>query len=1516
MTSTSSKGGQYAIAGFLFQIIRSLQLGTRVSVQLQLDDEVEAENTAMLLTLEPDDGGDLQLRAPKETIVEQVKMRAHHRAWSSGDIAKLVFPDLLKAVSLTDSRQYRMVTDNARGTEELQRFARHFQSSDTSETDSQFRWGHQRLSADKFLEKLASAAKVDPCDPKFCKLMQCFDIEVIDTVSIERDLDHLLSQMLAPGQNAEDKREEITSRMLKAASKGQVLSDSDLLSMIGSNALLRLEHARNLPDALKSRLQSDLEVLGYDHSKQVRADPRIPTAPITLFAGESGQGKTWAMSQAAQAQMENRELAIAFRAPTTFEEVVSEINERIWLPAYSENTSITEIARRLRPAAGGDKDFWLTVYVDDLQDRKLARKLASYDWAAVGIRIALSCQPRIVREFLGCQKAAEIHHIDNLTSAELRSYLRYHGRDAPLETMPDDVFELLLKPIHAKIFVELPERGDWVDCTEYEFMKRYWDFATRQAREQGDHPSDASGLQALAGRVLGKAPRYPWTLQDVQSAGLEDAALQRLEQVGLVWWPRPDRFGFTLDRMLNWAVAEQLCARVLDENWTPEQVDQELERIDSIESPNGDPVGRRLGYVFLDTIWLLSKEVSPQFVADVLLTQMRRLPHEWRQEAMWTRHISTIGKSLLPVLEALALKSYDEETEWDIPCNIHFAIAAIAKEDADAAVDTIERLIKSDKTSAIDIGVDTAGKVFATRLLDLLWGIHRQRVSELDAFRNQPSDEGGIIQLLSRRDASSKAIKMALTPNLSWLENRIKTTNDSQFLEHLLWLLCDRDLLDGQLTIEIWARQKERFHSILAQDSLAIIHALQHFSDIDGRDWLDGVPLSDRNSIHDRVLSSRAQLDPAAALKQIRNHSGDHGWKASNWWLPALARSCPKELSDAVLDNARKSDDPLTDVVLYYARFPELMNLETLEWVLDNLTDRVAQFNAEHATDPDHQTGPLGHPFTFLPRLVHPWQFDCLARRAGTQLEDELVCFATARSGRSSRTRDTQGQECERILAMMAGQGFNELVISELDRTHPMGREDGYVASIWTEAKSVRDALGSAQDIDDDGFGRVQQMQAVAVHQLDMKIERMVRAGAPIYVNAAEMRSANGRSINGLKKRVSSLLAGENREDLHTAVRLAGFLKNPQDAEPLLAFFVDPAIDDEIKQAIVGTFRALRFFDPQVVRASEKLIVGRYDDETQFVAGYLASCGDANAREIVTDWLRQMPKESCSSSHFALIHPLLDHDDSRIATLDFLGKVREQGRLSVDSYYVRQLAEGGDERAKRDLLKEAYRSPRFGADRVLEAIHYLKSVDPDEAFFAAKRLFVRHGHAGVINLMFEVDDEAAASVLLDAFLTARPSLRADIARRFRTSLSADKILTLLEPLAVATSVAQRRLAAELAGWMPSSLDFPWLDDLLKDVSITVRATAEEAMARRTLERSASEHLSAVPNSSKPLKWARIQTIFECVDPYFLWSKSDPMSLGALLDAELPEMIVEARHLHRQRSKKVADDSKKLDREQS
>lgn len=1502
---SAPNGGRIAIAGFLFQILRSIHIGLRVAVTLR-HDEAAPEHSTMQLALEPDTGGDHSLTTNGMTIIEQVKMRRSLRGWSPGEIAKKVFPDLLKAVKPGAAQRFRFVTDKEQGLASLRRFLEVWQRApDPAVKTPRLAWGHERLTPEAFAARLAKSAEVDPAAPAFRALLAELSIEVADTRDAVADVERLLAPLLAPGQDAETKRHEMTGRLLDAAEEGRALDAADLLALIAPQAMKRLGHAQALPALLAASVRSDCAGIGYDASRDARPVPFIPGAALSLLSGESGQGKTWSLCRSAIANSDAGRLSVVVASPESIEQIVEHLNARVWRVAYEQNATPDVMAQRLSGALDAD-GYWLNLYIDDVQNRDLAAAIARLDWRAHGIRIIVSAQPRVTEIFEKQRSDCDIVPIDNFNSAQLRRFLQRHGRDAPLETMPDDVLELLMKPIHARVFVQLPPRDNWTGVTEYELFKAYWTFSTVEARHQRDHRSDRDRLAALAGSLVGDHPRYPWPRRDAEAADLDDAAIARLELVGLVRWVDDDAIAFASDRMLNWAVAEYLAVRIVDERWTAERIADILDRIEARAG-----VLARLGYVFLDLLWLLAKAMSPTTIADVLLLRAQRLPHEWRGDAMWN-HIATVGSGVLPALESLALRIYDEDRDWDIPRNIPVALAAIAESDHEAVAGVVGRLLASDAPHARRVAFRTARAHPFPELLDELWTQYRERNAAFERHLASGAERDDF-NSRSARDIASAAVKLAVASRDQWLDARIAASDDPDELEQLLWVLTDRSGLKDERADGVWHRHRDKFLRALPQHSKALVNALGHFRDIDGREWLDAVPLTRDDWMSSRVLRSLARVDPDKALRLVAARDADYRWSSSNWWLPELASTHPDGVAAAIMESAQGSDDPLTDVVLYYRSHLDLIDEATLEWVLDRFAYALAAFSASNSGE-DDQLGPLRHGLTFLAELVLPWQFECLARRAGTALEQELVRLATGRTGRTSRLRDSEGNACERLLAAIGGEGYDLLVLGELGRPDGFGREDGYDAAQWTEASEVRDALDASDEVDPDGYRSILRMQALAVHGRDARIEDMVRGGAPIYVNAADIRGSAGRNCDTLLARVHALIATGDETDAHVAAKLAGFLSDGTSLAMLIDLFNAPGTSIRVRRSILGTLRAHQFYDGSILPVAGPMLAGDLSDEGQFLAIYLSEHGNRDARTLVMQWLEGQDLGNWFRSRDLCLMALLEHEDSRTAVIDFLHRSQRNGHIHIDMRYLAVLADAGDSDAQARILRGAYRDANASFRGTGDAIRHLAKSDPDEAFFAAKRYLARQGAIDAIRLMLEIDREQAIPLLIAKFRAGKPSLKASIARQLRFHVPAEQLKTLVDRFARSNGVRDRILAAELAGWMPPALHFPWLADFACAQNRELHDIALEAIARRQREAGAAVHVATFDRSSKPQRRARLDAIFHSVDPHFLWSKDDPASLEALMDRVSHEFVVEARDLYARRSKKVADEEKKADKD--
>ncbi|TSE13539.1 hypothetical protein C1D09_003425 [Mesorhizobium intechi] len=137
---------------------------------------------------------------------------------------------------------------------------------------------------------------------------------------------------------------------------------------------------------------------------------------------------------------------------------------------------------------------------------------------------------------------------------------------------------------------------------------------------------------------------------------------------------------------------------------------------------------------------------------------------------------------------------------------------------------------------------------------------------------------------------------------------------------------------------------------------------------------------------------------------------------------------------------------------------------------------------------------------------------------------------------------------------------------------------------------------------------------------------------------------------------------------------------------------------------------------------------------------------------------------------------------------------------------------------------------------------------------------------------------------------------------------------LLVPMANSQRSKTRALAARIAAVVPSAVAVPWLDQLAAETAPAVRDAARAALRQRHLETAALAHRDLISESPKPLQWARLATIMEIVDPYYLWACNDPASLGSTFDALPHEFLVEARQLRSRLLKDRENAASKADRD--
>jgi hypothetical protein len=108
-------GGPSTINGVLYQMLRALlTVGSLVAQQRQ--DDTSGEPLDVTLVLEPENGGDQQHVLSGHRVVEQLKSRSGHGTWSLQEVVTEVFPNLYRAVNLTQpNTEYCFITEGRTG---------------------------------------------------------------------------------------------------------------------------------------------------------------------------------------------------------------------------------------------------------------------------------------------------------------------------------------------------------------------------------------------------------------------------------------------------------------------------------------------------------------------------------------------------------------------------------------------------------------------------------------------------------------------------------------------------------------------------------------------------------------------------------------------------------------------------------------------------------------------------------------------------------------------------------------------------------------------------------------------------------------------------------------------------------------------------------------------------------------------------------------------------------------------------------------------------------------------------------------------------------------------------------------------------------------------------------------------------------------------------------------------------------------------------------------------------------
>lgn len=1484
-------GGQLNLSGILFQLLASLRSGADATVE---DVRVGEDGASVRLVAEPSTGGDVEVTQAGRVTVDQIKIRRGKDPWTTRVIVEEVLTDLFKAKQAHGTARFRFVTDNLEGTTALSGFlndvrALHADKRAPTALDTlerPFRWGAERISAADLFGRIIATLKAEDVAGVW-DFLAATEIVGFTQAQLTTDIDDWLAELVSEREDVPVRRNALLQELLRLGAAGQSISASGLLRAVGVDPAV-LTHARTLPAALATKVREQAEHFRYDAVMDVRPAPAMPDVPLTIFSGDSGQGKTWRLYRAAKEASERGECVVLLPARGTFASIEKAIVERVWSHVYDRPLSLTRVAQRLGAKLSRANGVWLTVFLDDLLDPDLAEELMHSSLHQLGIRLVVSAQHRITRMLTSQVEGLREIAVPDFTLAELREYLTRAGRDPSL--VPDDVLLSLARPVLASIYRRIPGSENWRAVTEYELIDEYWRWATTQSKKQALHLTDAAAIHGLAGVLLDGPVSYPWTAKAALAHNVDAGVRERLLEVGVVREHEDGALSIVHDRILNWVVAGEIERRFHEGELSVQGVADTLANIDQIQTTRGDRLGRRLGYVTHDVLWRLARSAKAEDAGALALLLVRPGGVAARShEHFYAAGLGSLGQPVLPALAWMAEQAYPNE-EWMLPRLVATALIAVANDAPSEVAKLSAQLVATNTEHSREVGLRTLATVAApSAALELLWSINTERNGVLKAAQAKKDSDWTSERL--DKDQSFAALKRAASTAPDWVAAKAQEVSDAGDAEQLIWILMHIDLAHAK---PIWTAAKANLLKHADEDGTGAPSAIRRFTDRDELPRVESALKRAKRPMAGVWFYALARLDPDRALAALDGLNNNDLWGTSQWWLPAFAhRTGPRviaKLRDTIGAEREDDEEPkLNELAILLASQSEHLDPETFDLVIDSYEACLAADAARGA--PSKKT--RSHLRRLIASAATPALLARLSERAGSEFERLLTARAIGRSGRIDMNVDSDGEGYRQILAAIGGKGYDDLVLAELGRENEHARCDGVTAAVWTRNEDVRAKLLTiASSADADGYRQTQLMDALAAHRLDAGLSAMVRNGAPVYLRSVDIRDSGpeweAEDIGVILELLKSALPEERRR----GIRLCGFLSVDQAAELLAPLFADNgASDDEIAHA-VSVLRYMGHYNSAFLPRVKKLLV--HDEQGISIARYLAWAGDADARAAVVAWLDSHELKSLRSSETPIALHLLRFEESAPGAIAFLKRVLGKGLgHSEQGDLYAALANAGDPEAPAKLESIAYQDPRRGTGSVVAAIRTLAKTSSLEAFAAAERFCRRTRSDAAARLVLELDPHRGMHLLLQLYPGATIATQQGAGRALRWLAPRAELIDELAGRAKSADPSMRELAAEIAGWMPFEQAVPFLSKLADDEDEDVERAALAALGMRRADEDCAALIAGIPSQPRPRQWAWLHALIRRGAPDLLAHIDDPRSIQKLTNALGDEFLAEA-----------------------
>ena len=1484
-------GGPAAINGFLYQILHHIEW--IASVRLEGADQ-EVKNA--LLVLEPRNGGDAQAEAPDQYLVEQYKTRANG-IWALTDV-ETILRDLRKAVppSLPDNALYRFVTDGREG--RLRAFKdfldalKSVEEPDYLNNDEkrEFRRG-LNVTDREFFDHIVKETrrKNDPQQPVrertvVFHLLSHFEMEfcVTDSGLIEK-IERGLRPHVADLGKERGVRHCLVGLLMERLSKGETHLNSASLDGLLREAdpdlnIERLRKLKMLSKEMAELSRKRLGRIGYRHEKDVRAVPCWPDEkPVLLITGESGAGKTWQLGKYLKECVGTHRTATLVIARTT-EDVLKRAARDIWQSGLGDTSekSLIAVSNYLHKIAPNIPIPLLTVAVDDIQDIDVARDLIRQDWMDWGMRLILTVPHTVAR---GLERTdsenIHVHHISDFSVNELDTLLKQHGQQ--WADLPSDLKKLLCKPILAGLFLELRYTSfQDAPCSEYEIFEKFWARITANS-----YDGDAGIVIALAAHTH-EGKSYPLPRPEWQGIGLTDESLARLQVAG---WLRSQNgeVEFVHDRLLNWAVAKSLAQKFQRGELSIDDLYNTLV-VKSKEQERR--LFQRLGYVLMDTFWLLAAEDAGPRTLVQLMAKVDGYTFE-----NYIRLLPTLGQRSVPILLGL-LKRITSDSSCGYKVSlIRKALVNLAQQEKIELRDEITPLLNTSYRFQQSVAIAVLEAVPDPRHLDRLWELHQEyrdaRDNNTDGYK------------IRDYQASFAALQAGIKLNPEWLRNRIlDVDNNRGRISELGYLLSGLEHSDAPA---IWRDTSDVLMSNISRNKPRIlINCIARFGDYEKIDFVIKHLSCSEDSASWAAIEALTILAPQEAIDRLIEVEASNRYVTRNQ-LPHLLRVHSGQTRQKILELAQSATRGYWLIAEIFWERPNELNEVMLRFVLRTLETDLRDLREDFAEEPSI----LYTPLEFLGRITCPKLLKVLQEEAGGELERLIVEVAFSRLHTNSNIFDHIRENARRILILMGGQGITTLINRELASEHFWVRHGGLNwAFVRADDRTIerlaaiarrpilRDANGQPESGPFQEF--CQAMTALAALGADsVLIEILTQTDVvdiPIRLasHLADLRAHRGPMPKILTNSALQMLQDTvSPEDLQKSSLVIALLSGDANFIPTVRTVLEQANpESQIANYACIALQKLGDQSDDFTRLAERLTQTKENAEWGLNA--LISLRNKGL-EFLQNWI-----QSPSTTEYidSVIRTLYRYAETREFAVDAaVGRCRYlHSGFTLDPLY-NIAAESDNPDLRRQILDVAFAEHESVVMKPLSAIQGLAKFDVDRAIEAIERGLQFHPkiERDLCLLLVRIAPETAAEKLLDAVIKIeRKSLIPAVGRALRR----------LDPTIVAPSVvkqmsissSRRELVAELAGWLPIPEVTKKLEHLAEH-DINVRHVALAALEQQQREKMICALLEGFPSAMPAHQWALLVAILKVADPYLLTEREDPLWIGQIFKEDIPRAFI-------------------------